>query len=254
MQEGVPQPDEDSRVESRGITSRQALIIEWSAALVAVITIALIMTPIFSRMRTEALRMASLRNLMHIGLALKQYSANSEGHVYPPLTPYGGLWMFDIERLHPKYLRGLNVLVHPAHPDKEELVARLQALLHVDAIDYAAVTRLASESYVYWGWSVGSVEELERLTAIGETDGGFADSGHGLDRLKVKLVEDTQEGPIETVPIIFENFFSNAWDSAMRGCSVLYADGRLETVEFGDAFPVLDGVAAAYGRWKWGAR
>jgi len=70
-------------------------------AIVAVVGIlAAVLLPALSRAREASIRESSANNLKQIGIVLKMYSNENDGK-FPPLAPYRGVWMIDLERLYP---------------------------------------------------------------------------------------------------------------------------------------------------------
>src|SRR5690606_37613051 len=101
-------------------------------------------------------------NLKTLALVLKMY-ANDHGGEYPPITPYKGVWMFDLAAVYPEYLTDLNVVVSPKLPNAEAVLDEMVQLAAQDPIDWERITRLAAQSYTYAGWVVDDAADIAAL-------------------------------------------------------------------------------------------
>lgn len=225
----------------------------WSQAiivLVAASVIVAILTPALSRSREASRRASSQNNLKQLGLMMKMYANENPGEAYPPLTPYDGLWMFDIERVYPKYLSDLTVLVNPRRPDADKLVERLNQLLESEPVDWREVTRIAAKSYAYPGWVVKSDAEASALDSalkklaradLGdsiETNAGMLHRPReGVERFLITDINNPAGAVVAqaTIPIMFETALED-----QAGVNVGYMDGHVTFVRPDGGFPATE--------------
>ena len=100
------------------------------------------------------------------GLTYKQYANDSPDKVFPPLTQIDNLWVPDLEALYPEYLEyQLNLTADPSIPD---LYNRMENIINQKPPDLETLTRLMAESYVYPGWVVQSVSDVEVIKRLRE--------------------------------------------------------------------------------------
>jgi len=221
---------------------------------------AAVLMPALSRARESARRASAQNNLKQLGLVLKMYANESPGELLPPLTPYEGLWMVDIERIYPEYLTDLAVLVPPGDPDGAARLQDLERLAQQEPIDWEAITRIAAKELTYTGWAITDNAQFHalhdqrmRLARAGldrdlpGPDGTIYRLREGVERFFVTDVNNpaATSAVQSQIPIMFENVYTTGLWRKPAGCNVLYLDGRVEFVRHGEAFPVTDAVAEA---------
>ncbi|MCP4643505.1 MAG: zf-HC2 domain-containing protein [bacterium] len=209
--------------------------------------------------RQAVLSYSSGANLKQLGLVFKMYANESEGEKYPPLAPYEGVWTIDVRAICPKYLspEGIGILVNPARPDSGKLTKRLEELVAEESVDWEEVTRLVAKSYVYTGWSVMDADDLEVLSRqYAKLDPPQYDEDVGADGKTVYRLREGIErffisdinNPAATasaqsdVAVMFEAVFDKR--RKPKGINVLYMDGHVEFIPYGEAFPALPEVDA----------
>lgn len=228
-------------------------MLRYGAVAVALIIVAAAVLPVLSRAREAARRSSSQNNLKQLGLVFKMYANENPGQAYPPLAPYPGVWMFDIQKVYPEYLGDLSVLVDPSHPDAKALVKRLNELAAHKPIDWEAITRIAAKSYVYAGWVVTSDEEAhalgEGVRRLAEADyekdlqtpsGTLHRPREGIERFLMTDINNpaASVNAQSSIPIMFEVARPARWRRPSPGANVLYMDGHVSFVPEGQRFPV----------------
>ncbi len=240
-------------------TLRTRPILAYAVAAVVVCLLLMILPTRMATYREAARRASVANNLKQWGIAFKMY-ANVNNGLFPPVTRYDDMWFPDIERLWPHFVSDPSLLINPRLPNSGELRSRLAELLEADPVDWEAVTRLAASSFAYSGWNIQEDAEAERLQTqrrliaradysedISDADGTIARLQEGLERFMTTDINNpaaTTAGQSE-IPVMFENVYS-VRSRELKGAHVLYMDGHVEFVEYGEAFPVTDAVAEAF--------
>lgn len=222
------------------------------------IFIAIILLPTISRSREAARRAAAADNLRTIGAALLRYSEQSAGNALPPMAPAKGLWVPDLTRLYPRYIKDPAVLVRPSLKDPD-LVKAMAAALEQSPPDYATAHQLLARSYVYTGYVLQNAMDLEALVAVRnhteqldldrkiETPSkDFFRLGRGVEVFFTTNYNDPGAAAKTraSLPVMFETFDSPGFGRDPDGANVLYLDGHVEYVRFGTEFPVTEPVHA----------
>ncbi len=199
---------------------------------------AAILLPALSASREAARRSSAENNMKQIGLAMKMYANESPGEKWPPMSPYKNVWMFDLERLYPKYLTDITVLVDPNRSDAKKLRNELTELAAADSPDWERMTRLAALSFTYVGWAVNTDEDARMLASVYPTltpDEFDLDVGpderkvyrlrEGIERFLITDINNPAASAIgqSEVSVIIRN--STEEPSKM---DVLYLDGHVE--------------------------
>ena len=264
----APSRDLTSAVMRRVEAAEQARTIVWgdpwlrrfvyATAAIVLLAGAAVVLPAFSRARESARRESAQNDLKQWGLILQMYANESPGQLLPPLAPYEGLWMVDVERLYPEYLTDLALLVPPGGPEVDARRREIDRLAQQEPIDWEAITRIAAKRLVYTGWAVTNDAEFRALndqrTRLAQADfdrdlpgseGTMYRLREGIERFFVTDINN----PAATaqvrsrIPVMFENVHTTRWRRKPGGCNVLYLDGHVEFVRYGEAFPVTDAVA-----------
>ncbi len=222
---------------------------------------------------------ATVRNsLKQMGQVFKMYANENDG-LYPPLTRYGDLWMFDLECVYPEYLTDLYVLQNPHVEGDADLNEVLWAARDAGMeADWEKITRLAARNFTYTGVVMQSDDDAlavasnrSRISASTETEDRML-ADRGIHRLR-REVGDTRVLPegdpwiwIEENPelidtfltgptspesfsvVMFENVASERTKKGEEqdGYLVLYQNGYVERIRFGERFPITQAVAAAF--------
>ncbi|MBX7256125.1 MAG: DUF1559 domain-containing protein, partial [Candidatus Hydrogenedentes bacterium] len=234
---------------------RYAIRLAALAATILIITAAVL--PMVSRSREAARRASSTNNLKQLGMVFKMYANESKGEVYPPLSPYEGVWMFDIASVYPKYLSDLSILVNPSLPDAGKLVDELKRLASTQPIDWEAMTRIAARSYTYTGYAADSVEEVRaiaedrRRMASLDMKSEVDASGkpvyrlrEGVERFFISDINNpaASANAQSSIPVLVESVDYKSRQREFTGANVLYMDGHVGFVKENEAFPVLESV------------
>ena len=233
-------------------------------AIVAIVGIlATFLLPALPRAREAARRVSSANNLKQMGIVLKMYANENDGK-YPPLAPYKGVWMIDLERVYPEYLTDPKVLVNPSLPDAGEIEERLSKLLAESPVDWEEVTVLAARSYTYTNWSIQDNSEVKDLRegymqlakADYDDDLEFGDRTfyrfrEGIERFMITDINNPAGSAMaqSVVPVVFETILGKPPGAPFRkpaGCNVLYMDGHVEFIRYGEQFPATEAAADAF--------
>jgi len=240
-----------------------ALVYQYVILVAFIGILASVLLPALSRAREAAGRASSANNLKQLSLVFKMYANENDGQ-YPPLTQYKDVWMVDLERLYPEYMTDLTVLVRPDLPDTGELVDRLAQLVGESPIDWEEVTRIAAISYTYSNWMIREDSEVEDLKkgymqlARADLDDDFLSGDRtfyhlreGIERFFITDINNPAASAMtqSEIPIMFETVRKERPARSQRrthGYNVLYMDGHVEFLNYGEQFPATGAVADAF--------
>ncbi len=228
--------------------TRSRRFFAYAGALAAVLIVSVALLPVLARSREASLRASSANNLRQLGLIMKLYANESKGELFPPLASQEGVWGIDVRVLYPEFLHDPQILIDPGHPRVEELRRDMDAAMAAEPIDWDMVNRIAAESYTYIGWSATSAEALARLKEAqpqrleGEMHlARDLEDAYSIYRLREGIerfyIADINNPAASIhvqseIPVMFETRASRP-----GGRNVLYMDGRVEFVRYGEAFP-----------------
>jgi len=218
--------------------------------------LAAILLPALSRAREAARRASTANNLKQFGIVFKMY-ANENNGVYPPLAPYDGVWMVDLRTIYPEYLTDLEVLVDHSRPDRDRLVEDLQRLAAESPVDWEQIHRVAARSLTYFNWSmqgdsdaIALKEAFPRL-AKADYDNDISVPGGTLHRFKEGIERfmitdiNNPAGSAQAqseVPTMFAVHYADRRRLTVQGFNVLYMDGHVEFIKYGESFPSTPAV------------
>jgi prepilin-type processing-associated H-X9-DG protein len=206
-----------------------------------VLVVVSILLPALSR-PTSGRRPADQNYLKQLGLVCKMY-ANENADLFPPITPYPDVWMFDLQSIYPEYLSDLSILVSPNHPNAEALQKQISALSTQQPTDWEALTRLAAQSYAYTGWATEDNVELAQLIearrALGseQLSDDIVVEGKTFYRLKEGIephfIRDTTNATASAeaqakIPVVIS---ITPPPKAADGSNVLYMDGHVTWIK-----------------------
>lgn len=236
--------------------SRQSIAMQYAAAAFAILILAGALLPALSRSREAARRESSANNLKQIGLVLKMYSNESSGGLLPRISPYEGRWMMDLQAIAPEYLSDLNVFTDPNSKEQPTNRRTFDDFQVEDIFDWQAMTKLASHNYTYIGWMVDDEDDLAAVIATMARDEDVVRGERdvtrgrepihrlreGIERFMITDINNpgasgTQQSAI---PVMFETMDP---DNPRVGYYVLYMDGHVEYVLYGEKFPITERVA-----------
>lgn len=236
--------------------SRRRAVLQYAAVGCVVLILTGVILPALGRSREAVRRSSSAGTLKQFGVIFKMYSNQSKGEVFPALTPYEGLWTFDIESLASEVITDLNVLVDTRSEVKSIDGRTIDDLQAEDTIDWEAMTQLASNNYTYIGWLVEDEDELAAVVAAmargDDTPRGERDVTRGrepihrlregIERFLITDINNPGASAQEqsTIPVMFETMDP---DNPKEFYNVLYMDGRVEAVQYGEKFPITERVA-----------
>ena len=233
-------------------------VLGYGVAIAAGLVLVLSLLPALSRGREAARRATSANTLKQVGVVLKMYANDNPGAWFPPLAPQDGVWGLDVSVLYPRYLADPKLLIDPSHPSAEAIGREMDAAMTTTPIDWAAVNRLAAESYTYLGWHATSPEELVRLRdarpqRLGqraelarnfESDTGIYRLREGVERFYITDINNpAASASVQSgIPVMFETR-----SRIPGGRNVLFMDGHVEFIRYGEAFPVTGETDAILG-------
>ena len=223
----------------------------WGAAapVLAVVLVlavgAFIVLPMFGRARESARRASIANNLKQWGLVMKMYANESRGEVYPPLTPYHGYWVPDLEALWPKFVTDPCILVDP---EREDDCADIQQALRQNPPDFETATRIMAENFAYLGYAVKDPEKARFLVAqrntgtLPENEAGDvqADSGtiyrlrEGIERFFLTDINNPAASARKQSDIPVMVAMEERPGPDGPGYFVLFLDGHVEFVKVGE--------------------
>jgi len=172
--------------------------------------------------------------------------------------------MVDLERLYPEFLTDLTVLVRPDLPDADELLDRLAQLVGESPIDWEEVTRIAARSYTYTNWMVREDSEVEDLKkgymqlARADLDADFQAGDRrfyhlreGIERFFITDINNPAASAMtqSEIPVMFETVRKERPPRSRRrthGYNVLYLDGHVAFLNYGERFPATGAVADTF--------
>lgn len=198
---------------------------------------------------------ASMENLRQMSVVFRMY-AREHGE-YPPLTRYAGYWMVDLETLYPDYISDLDIFVSPRSHYDDELFDEMRRLADQEPKDWEAITRLASWSYIYLPWEVGSEEEfalvakhISELPRDGQPLGGRLVIGDKtfMPHTRPEEAPANRAGSATPVdiqellknPVVFEN--TDVLRSRRWRTGVLGVDGSVWSPQEGTYFPATEAM------------
>lgn len=234
---------------------RRRLALTAASALAVLMLLVAIGLPALARSREAARRASSQNNLKQMGIIMKMYSIENRDK-FPPMAPYEGIWIFDVEKLYPKYITDLSILVNPGLPAAQDLHEALQEAIEREPKDWEQVCRIAAQSYVYTNWVIMNQEEAaiavqarkQLATTKYDDDLTAADTTlprprEGVERFLITDINNAAATNVgqSTIPIIFE---SPAILESRRGktIDVLYMDGHVEPKKLNEGFPATEEV------------
>ena len=216
-----------------------------------------------------------VENLKQLGLVIHMYATENEGR-FPLVDNTKNNFIFDGNVLYPEYLIDSTAAMTqcPKAPDYEpENIARLRSTkYHPDfAVGTIHPDCITDQSYVYLGWLVMSDREAEaffeaydRLGPEDYDDDIVVPEGRGnvgsskLNRLATYadtfLMTDTNviisgtETRASTIPVLWDRPSTNPKNfshhrGSKTGGHVLYIDGHVEFIRFGEKFPMTETMA-----------
>ena len=194
-----------------------------------------------------------------MGLVFKMYANEWEG-AFPTLSPYRGVWMIDLPRVYPEYMTHPPLLVCYDRPDHQILLDEMCKALY-DHIDWEKATRIAADSYVYANWVIRDDSDADTLAkkyaglSDGDYDRDIVTDKRTFYRLRdnVERLLDTEsaEGAAPaataiTIPVMFDNVQKARSYHKPPGSNVLYLDGHVEFLKYGERFPATKAAADAF--------
>jgi len=197
------------------------------------------------------------------GFALQAFSDkwDEKKHYWPlpPLSPQSGVWMYTVNL---KRMGAANPahFVNPKLDDAMEKMFRMLALGIQGEENTELLTRLAAQSYVYLGYVVLNEEDVSALVdaledrAQFDFDQDIVTSERTLYKLRVgverQFVGDTSEvaslaAMRRQIPVMFESMNLKAGHPG-DVMHVLYLDGHVEAIPFGERFPATMSFMTAF--------
>jgi prepilin-type processing-associated H-X9-DG protein len=211
----------------------------------------------------EAARVgASAGNLKTLAVILQLYAQDANG-IYPPPAPVDGILVPDLRLLFPKYVVEPRIFINPRLPDAEGRYDRMLSALEETPPNWDAAHRVIAEGYAYLPWATQDLQDFERLAdrfeAVGvdapyadllEEDGSVTAYRIQTGVGKFFMPESSVSGPSNSfedanasIPVMFEALFSPEEAKKRWDFNVLYLDGHVERIEYGERYPVLPEVA-----------
>lgn len=234
--------------------------------------LAALLLPGLARRRETKHRAACANNLKQLDLVLLWYAQENKDQ-FPPIDRKKNNFLFDLALVYPQYLQGAFMIVCPGDPESDpQKDFRLRS--NSDHRDFPPGTIhpdcMTDMSYCYLGWEVMSDEEAEAFFRAYDR---LSPEHYGMDildpedgsvRFEVSKMrgtscifrssfssdqeyEEAVAGLRETseIPIMWDRPYTDTskFSHVPAGGNVLYLDGHVEFVEFGEKFPMTETMA-----------
>lgn len=191
--------------------------------------------------------------------ALKVEEPHESAWALPPLSTQSGIWMYLLE---PDAMAE----AVPASYVNPKLDGAVDRMFHMLALrregnqNTELLTRLAAQSYIYPGYVVLNEDDATALsTALSDRskvnlDEDIVTPGKRLHRLRAGVEQNFVANPNDKtalaemrkrIPVMFESVNTKAGHPADT-MSVLYLDGHVEIIPYGERFPALSSVMKAF--------
>lgn len=191
--------------------------------------------------------------------ALKAEEPHESAWALPPLSTQSGIWMYLLE---PDAMAE----AVPASYVNPKLDGAVDRMFHMLALrregnqNTELLTRLAAQSYIYPGYVVLNEDDATALsTALSDRskvnlDEDIVTPGKRLHRLRAGVERNFVVDPNDKtaladmrkrIPVMFESVNTEAGHPADT-MSVLYLDGHVEIILYGERFPALPSVMKAF--------
>ena len=180
--------------------------------------------------------------------------------LYPRLSSIPGIWIFDTKVLDGQSSSISSTLVNPKLSHSVDRVFAMIDRINPKGSDWDAITRAAAESFVYLGWVVRDEDDVQALKdALVDRSKVDLDrdlqTPHGvLRRLRVGVEKEFAADPNDPasldaakreIPIMFEAMNAKA-GHPMDVMHVLYLDGHIDRIPFGERFPATQAFVDAF--------
>jgi prepilin-type processing-associated H-X9-DG protein len=190
--------------------------------------------PLFTGRGAPAYRASCQNNLKQMGIVFKMYANESQGELWPELSPDAGVLMFsELTAVYPEYLTDLSILQCPANP--------------------AGVLSIDDHSYFYLGYVIRNEDEMAAFAEVYEerlSEGLFFDEdlpippgkvpGDKLYRLREGVERDVSTLARHVaqahIPVLIERLGHHEPD----GGNVLYMDGHVEFLAYPGKWPMTE--------------
>jgi len=216
--------------------------LEFAAVLLILCVLAGVLLPALSRSREASFRASCQNNLKQLGVVMKMFAAEHNGH-FPPLSPIPDNWTMDMAAVYPEYLSDLAVLVCPSSP-----------FAHTDAFQQPEC--VSSLFYVYTGYGIFCDEQAAAFYAA------YADRREDLLhapslQLAVPVWPDSDRihHPGQTgMPVMWDRIplAEHEFSHEPNGANVLHMDGHVQFVPYSvyntsNYFPITRLSAETFG-------
>jgi hypothetical protein len=198
--------------------------------------------------------------LKQLGLVLGLYAIENEGEL-PPIDDTKNNFIFEGSILYPEYLTDASILLCTRSPDYQQKISQLQSNPEC----------ITDDSYIYLGWFIASDAEAEEFfkaydrlmpedygrdildpedgfVLFPALKGQFAFSWREQDMKAAKEKLKTMLGSevaLSEIPIMLERPHTDIkrFNHEPPGGYVLYCDGSVDFVEYGEMFPMTETMA-----------
>jgi prepilin-type processing-associated H-X9-DG protein len=258
--------------EESGMKKKRLPVVEILVIVVILGILTAILLDAYLKARESARRSACVVNLKQIGSALYTYSKENDGK-YPPVNITKNNFILKSGSLYPKYLVDASLFGCPSDPDIDPNASfRLLSTVHHPGFSAGAVHPdcITDKNYVYLGWVVMSDEEAEAFFEaydmlspedydkdITVPEGRGNEKGPVLHRFSADVDEliifkrmFMWSGPATSslIPIMWEKPSTDPKNFTHKppgkpGGNVLYLDGHVEFVRYGEKFPMTETMA-----------
>jgi hypothetical protein len=216
--------------------------------------LAAILLPALAKPRYSITPPACIKFLKHLGIMISIYASDNAGRL-PTIDDTRNNFIFEGSQLCPDYVVEPTEAHCPQHPNFDPVRNfRLTSDHSVDGTPKGAAHPdcITDVSYIYLGWVVTSDEDAEalfdaydRLSPKDYDKDIIVREGKDADA-KIRRLADSADHP--QIPIMWDRPYTNPADFSHAvgdsiGGWVLYLDGHVEFVKFGEKFPMTETMA-----------
>jgi hypothetical protein len=242
--------------EQPGIKKKRISVVEILVIVAIFGILAAILLPALAEPRYSITPPTCFKFMRQLGLAMELYSAENAGRL-PPIDGTKNNFIFESNLLHPEYLMDPMLAHCPQHPDFDPTGNfRLSSGHPIDGTPkgHEHPDCITDISYIYLGWAVTNDDEAEAFfkaynklspesydKIIILPEGKDDDGAKEIRRLEASAAQ-AQIPVIWDRPYTNPKFFGHQYGDVSGG-NVLYLDGHMDYIGYGEKFPMTETMA-----------